>query len=151
MMCENVVCNGLLDKVNIHSVAVGNFVGLSKLHLQDLTSGSAAHTESKEQLDMTDEGFPVVWSEGIVTVTIDYICDHLGVVPNTMKIDTDGNEGKILEGAAKTLLNINLRNIVIEMPKDEAKRNYCYNALESAGFHLEWSDKDNTINEIWVK
>lgn len=148
---DNIVCNDLLTRTKIYSVGISNFVGLSELHLQDFTTGSACHTESKNPLSMTVEGYPVIWSEGIVSVTLDYICEQLGVIPNTMKIDTDGTEDKILDGAMNTLSNIMLRSLVIEIPDDEIKKERCYKVLKSAGFYSAWSDINKTRNEIWVK
>ncbi len=149
---ENIICNDLKTKTKIYSVGISNFVGLSMLHLQDISTGSAAHTENKKLINMTDEGYPVVWSEGIASVTLDYLCEQLGVVPDSMKIDTDGNEDKILEGGIKTLSNTRLRSLVIEIPhEDTRKSQYCYKLLESAGFSPAWSDKKNTRNEIWER
>lgn len=149
---ENIICNDLKNKTKIYSVAISNFNGLSMLHLQDITNGAAAHTESTKHIDKTDEGYPVVWSEGVVSVTLDYLCEQLGVVPNAMKIDTDGNEDKILEGAVKILANNNLRSIVIEIPhEDQGKSNSCYKMLKTAGFSQLWADKGRTRNEIWAR
>ena len=149
---ENIICNDLMSRTKICSVAVSNFVGLSMLHLQDILTGSAAHTESKKPINMTDEGYPVLWSEGIFSATLDYLCEQLGIIPNTMKIDTDGNEDKVLEGGIKTLSNPVLRSLVIEMPHEDAEKSrYCYKLLESAGLRLEWSDRKKTRNEIWVR
>lgn len=149
---ENIIFNDLMTRTTIYSAAVSNLIGFSMLHLQDITAGSAAHTESKNPINKTDEGYPVVWSEGIVLVTLDYICEQLGIIPNSMKIDTDGNENKILEGASKTLSNTNLRSLVIEIPTEDAKKSdYCYKMLEYAGLSLAWSDRGKTRNEIWVR
>ncbi len=148
---ENIIRNDLTDKLKIHSVAIGNFVGMSSLHLQDLTSGAAAHSENKEKIEKTEEGFQVVWSEGIVSVTLDYLCDQLRVVPNSMKIDTDGNEDKVLEGATDTLANDKLRSMGIEMPRDPDKEEYCSKILTKSGFYKAWSDMDKTRNQIWAK
>lgn len=147
---ENVVANNITNKVNIYSVAIGNFVGLSRLNLQDLTTGSAAHTENKEAIKITEEGYLVVWSEGIVSVSLDYVCQQLNVFPNALKIDTDGNEDKVLEGALRTLSDTRLRSLVIEMPDENEKGKYCCEILSRANFCLDWSDK-KTRNQIWVK
>ncbi|MCR4322393.1 MAG: FkbM family methyltransferase [Candidatus Brocadiaceae bacterium] len=149
---ENIVCNKMMHKANIYSVAISNFIGFSKLHLQDITTGSACHTESRKPINLTHEGYPVVWTEGIVSVTLDYLCEQLGVIPNAIKIDTDGNEDKVLEGAVKTLSNSNLRSLVIEMPhENKGKSDLCYEILKSAGLYLAWSNREKTRNEIWIR
>ena len=148
---ENIICNDLMQRTKIYSVAISNFIGLSMLHLQDTSEGSAAHIESRKPISKTDEGYPVVWSEGITCVTLDYLCEQLGVVPNVMKIDTDGSEDKILEGAVGTLSDTRLRSLVIEIPRENWKKSeYCYKTLEAAGLSLAWSDK-KTRNEIWTR
>lgn len=148
---ENIIYNGLMEKVKIYSVAAGNFNGPSNLHLQDTTAGSAVHTESKESIGLTEEGCPVVWSEGIMSVTLDCICEQLGVIPHVMKIDTDGNEDKVFEGAKGILSNKKLRSLVTEMPQDSKKAQRCRELLAVAGFTLEQSDNEKTRNEIWLK
>jgi len=148
---DNVVCNDLCKRVKIYSVGISNFVGFSRLHLQDLSTGSAAHTESRDSISLTDEGFKVVWSEGIFSVTLDYLCKELDVVPDAIKIDTDGNEDKILEGGAATLSNEKLRSLIIEIPNDDIKSQICHNKLKEAGFELSGYDTEKTRNEIWVR
>jgi len=148
---ENIQHNKLLDRVKIWGVGVSEFIGFSELHLQDMRQGAACHTESREAICFTDEGYKVVWSEGITCASLDYICDQIGVVPNAIKIDTDGNEDKILRGGVKTLANDKLRALVIEMPDEEGKRDYCWRVLESSGFRVAWADKEKTRNEIWVR
>jgi FkbM family methyltransferase len=148
---ENIYHNNLQNRVKIWGIGVSDFFGLSELHIQDMRQGAACHTESKESIDMTDEGYKVIWSEGITCASIDYLCEHIGVVPNIMKIDTDGNEEKILRGGFKTLANDQLRALVIEIPDEEDKRRYCQNVLENSGFKVIWKDEEKTRNQIWAK
>lgn len=148
---ENIVCNALTGKTKIFSVAISDFVGPSSLHIQDFTPGSAVHTENRNPISVTDEGYGVIWAEGIIAVTLDYLCEQLGVIPNAIKIDTDGNEDKVLNGAAKILYNENLRTIILEMPGDDKKVQHCKRVLGLAGFKLDWSDIKKTRNEIWVR
>ncbi|MFH2058517.1 MAG: FkbM family methyltransferase [Pseudomonadota bacterium] len=148
---ENIFYNNLLKKVTPFSVAISDSIGLSKLHIQDFTPGAAVHTESQSDIEITEEGYEVVWAEGIATVTLDYVCEQLDIIPNTIKIDTDGHEDKVLRGAKATLSNQALRSIVIEMPHEDEKTEYCVHLLKQAGFSLVWSDPEKTRNEIWEK
>ncbi|MBF0311678.1 MAG: FkbM family methyltransferase [Magnetococcales bacterium] len=146
LLKENFLANGLADRANIYSVAISDARGLSRLHIQDVTPGAACHSESREGLERTNEGLKVVWAEGVATMTVDALCEELGVVPNAMKIDTDGNEPKILQGAKKTLADPRLRSIAIEMHGEAI----CRPILVENGFKLVWSRPD-TINQMWIR
>ena len=150
LLKQNIIENQLENKIFPYSVAISDAVGISHLYLQDLDEGAAAHTESKDTIDITDEGYKVVGAEGIFTVTLDYIVGELDVVPSCIKMDTDGNELKIIEGAKETLANPQLRALVIEMP-DEEKRDKCAAILNSFGFVPEWVQPELTRNEVWLR
>lgn len=151
LLKENVIANSLLERVRIYSVAVSDFIGLSQLHLQDLSAGAACHSENQNELQVTDEGYRVKWSEGVSSVTLDYVCQQLKVIPNALKIDTDGNEEKILRGAHEVLRNPGLRSLVLEMPMDGQKQSACRKLLQEAGLKLIWSDDAKTRNQIWAR
>ena len=147
---ENVLANGLMDRVRIFSVAAGDQDGLSSLHLHDTTPGAAVHSESLDPIDRTAEGYDVVWAEGIATATIDSICATIEDVPTAIKIDTDGNELKVLSGAVNTLSNPRLRAIAIEMPPPAEDVAQCRDIMSNNGFNLVWSH-ESTRNEIWAR
>ena len=147
---ENIIANGLMDQVNIFAMAVSDIDAISTLHIQDTTPGAAVHSESKADIDTTSEGYKVVWKEGVAAMSLDNIVNQLGVVPNALKIDTDGNEGKILSGATKTLRDDNLHSIVLELPSIEDVANQCTSILEDAGFKLAWS-REGTRNQVWSR
>ncbi len=150
LLKENVIANHVTERVRITSVAVSDFEGLSFLNVQDIAPGAAAHTEHRLAIERTDEGYKVVWQEGIACSTVDALSEHLKVVPNALKIDTDGNEDKILKGAARTLANPLLRSLTLEMPSEDVKMAYCVQTLKNAGFVLTWQRPD-TKNQIWVR
>ena len=151
LLKENVVKNKVVNQVSIYSLGISNFVGISHLYLQDLEEGAATHTESKEKISSTDEGYTVVGSEGIATVTLDYLVENLDVVPDSIKIDTDGNEFKILSGSPKLLANPKFKNLVIEMPYNQENSSLCKEILEANGFKLEWAKRGASSNEVWLK
>ena len=151
LLKENLIANHLIGRVSVYGLAVGDKNGLSRLHVQDLTPGAACHTENQASIDTTEEGYRVQWAEGVSVITLDTLCQDLQVVPNAIKIDTDGNEEKILKGAVDTLRNGCVKSLVIEMPPDVAKSDACRHLLQAAGFSLVRTDFRNTRNEIWTK
>lgn len=151
LLKEGVLRNGVQDRVAVYSIGISDSLGLSQLHLQDTQHGAAAHTESRETISKTDSGFQVVATEGIVIASIDYVCEELGVYPNALKIDTDGNELKILNGAHKTLANPALKSLIIELDCNGPLGESCSAVLQRAGFTRVWANAPTTPNEIWVR
>jgi FkbM family methyltransferase len=152
LLRDNVIRNGLEKQIQIYSLGLSNHCGLTQLHLQDLTPGAALLTESKNVLQVTRTNHKVVAREGIYAMTLDAFCSESGYTPQCIKIDVDGTEIEILEGAVKTLTLPQLRTILIEMPDKQTHREECTRQLTHAGFNLEWADASGSItNQIWCK
>lgn len=152
LLRDNILANGLKDRVDVYAVALGNRAGLSHLHIQDFTPGSALHTESREALDVTRAYTPVVWKEGIYVLPLDEFCQESGIQPNYIKIDVDGTEPEVLEGSIKTLSSSQFRSTLVEMPGEGKDRDICKRRLASAGLRQQWRDPLGiSPNEVWVR
>jgi FkbM family methyltransferase len=147
---QNIIENHLIDQMSAYSIAISDKVGTSKLYIQDTMPGAAIHSESIEKIETTAEGLPVVWSEGIIAYTLDAIVQELNKTPNIIKIDTDGNEAKILRGAPKLLKNTVLRSLILEIPENKQAAEECIELLTKANFMLDWTREDSR-NQIWVR
>ena len=147
---ENIIENKLSKQILSYSLAISDKVGLSKLHLQDFAPGAALHTENKGEIKFSAEGkHPILWAEGISTVTLDYFCEETKRFPNIIKIDTDGNEKKILKGAKTTLKNPALRSIIMEMPENESS--FCESILINSNFKKIDYENSKSRNTIWIR
>ena len=150
LLRDNVIDNRLDDQVSTFSMALGRIHGVSYLHVQDLHPGSALHTVSNDALDTTRTDRPVLAREGIVQMPLDLFCEQIDLEPSCMKIDVDGGERDVLEGARRTLASESFRSLLIEMSDHEADRSSCAALLEQAGLHRVWHDpRGATRNEIW--
>jgi hypothetical protein len=72
-------------------------------------------------------------------------------VPNLIKIDTDGNEKKILLGGQKVLTDERLRAIIIEMPVDVNEATDCHTILNQSGLKIIDYLFTRALNEIWAR
>lgn len=151
LLKDNLLVNGAQDRVTVYSIALGNRTGLSQLHIQDATPGAALHTESNGALDRTRTHKPVIWQEGIYTLTLDAFCQETGLSPHYLKIDVDGTEPEILQGATRTLRSPTLRSLLVEMFGGPHVRETCAQRLQEAGLRRVWEDHDKSENEIWTR
>lgn len=151
LLRDNIVANGLGERVQVYPIALSDHTGLSQLHVQDLTPGAAMHTESTDPLRTTESGERVVWSEGTWAMKLDEFCQQSGLWPNALKIDVDGHEDRVLAGASETLSRKNLRSLLVE-GGDQGLAVGTYELLRRAGFsRADTKHRSAANNEIWVR
>lgn len=150
LLRDNIAANHLQDRITSYALALSAKGGLSYLHVQDLTPGAAMHTEAKETLERTRENQPVVFREGIVGLPLDQFCEELGVIPNCVKIDVDGNEWEIFEGGRMTFSSPTLRTVLLELSEASPRYGDCVRFLADAGF-IQKFRKKNLSNQIWIR
>lgn len=151
LLKDSIMENGLGDRVEVYSLALSNRSGISFLHIQDLTPGSALHTESPEPLTVTRTQRPVIWREGVCAITLDEFCEQTGRQPHCMKIDVDGTELAVLEGGTRTIGSEMFRSLMVEMPEEAQAREGCLQWLLKAGLRCAWRPSSGSCaNELWV-
>jgi hypothetical protein len=126
-------------------------VGITRLFLSSEEPDAVARSISDSELEKTHLGYDVVGREVAISITLDYLAAELGTVPNLNKIDTDGNEKKILSGARVLLSDPRLRAFVIEMPMNLKEAEECRMILSASGFIQSDYPYPRTLNEIWVR
>ena len=147
---DNIIANGLQNRIEVYGVALGERTGLSSLHIQDLTPGAALHTESRESLSTTKTGKAVIYREGIYTLTLDDFCKQTGISPNCLKLDVDGTEPEVLKGALHSLASSTLYSLILEPPAPETARRECEDILRAAGFEPHMREPHrNGSNMVW--
>ena len=144
---KNIILNKAESAIIPYSLALGNVTDLSFLNLQDLTPGSALHTESITNINQTKTNRKIVFKEGISCYKLDDFIQRTKIFPNLIKIDVDGNEINVLEGSKQTLRNKNLKTILIEVDikSDEEK---IQKILHDSNFIFVSSSNEN---QIWSR
>ena len=148
---ENILANAFQEWIKPICAGLNDRVGITRLFLSSEEPGAAVHSISDSELEKTHLGYDVVGREVALSVTLDYLAAELGTVPNLIKIDTDGNEKKILLGGQKVLTDRRLRAIVIEMPVDVNEATVCRTILNQSGLKNIDYPFTRTLNEIWVR
>ena len=128
-LTENVIINGLADRVAPIPVALGSRTALDTLNLRILEAGGARHLLG----DATEDS---VHAQPVLNYRLDDLVQVLGLPgPTHIKLDVDGNELDVLDGAPRILASAELRSLLCELDHDVAERIETY--LGKQGFALK--------------
>jgi FkbM family methyltransferase len=156
LLAKNIYVNKLQKKVRVIPNPLSNRERIEDFALSSINEGDAHST------------FGVSYNENGKPYKKDFYYKTLGLsidkmvklkllpeLPAILKIDVDGIEHLILQGAQKTIKNSKCKTILIEVnPTFKLQKNEIYRILTKCGFYL--SNEDNrsklkTYNQIWLK
>jgi len=162
LLAKNIHLNNLQSKINIISNPLNNVSSISNFNLSNLDEGGAL---SSFGVDHGHDGKPleILLSYGTLGLGLDFMIENhlLLEIPSLIKIDVDGIEHLILEGAKKTLSDVRCRSVLIEVNENfKIQSNLVREILTGSGFTLlqklhssmfEDTKFSNTYNQIWIK
>jgi FkbM family methyltransferase len=135
-LCRNLALNNCQDAVFPLSVALSGRTTIGQFNYHDLVPGSALHTFG-EAVDYTGQTFTPVFEQTMLSYRLDDLIDQFKIPkPTHIKIDVDGIEKAVLEGAQKTLLNPSLRTVIVELEAGQGEREIT-ELLVNSGFKLD--------------
>lgn len=152
-LSRNIMLNDLGDKITNLKVALSNFDGFDRLehHKAVLAGNSGASLNTGEYFDKDSL---ITLIETVPVFQLDSILTKFYFKPTMIKIDTDGNEVAILEGARTTLKNLNLVTVLVEV-SSEAEEVLVSDFLLPFGFVLlsghKKTGKGYMKNDIFVR
>ncbi len=116
LLSKNIEINALDLFIEAYNIAFTNTTGLGIFYMSDTELGSAGHNFG---VDGNDTRVAL----GTIGYTIDYFIEQFKPpFPQYIKIDVDGIEDRIIEGASETLKDSRLESILIEV--DTSKSYY---------------------------
>jgi len=134
-LCRNLILNRCHEIVIPLSVALSDTTRIDAFNYHDLLAGGSLHTFG-EAVDHKGERFEPVLKQPVLGYRTDDLIDQFKLpVPNHIKIDVDGIEFSVLRGAERTLSNVELRSIVVELEEGESEAQIS-DFLVSKGFQL---------------
>jgi FkbM family methyltransferase len=131
-LCANILTNDAVDQITPVPVALSNASELTVFNLRTLEPGGARHTLG----DAPSKEGPTLYPQPAMTFRLDDLVERFRLPPpNHIKLDVDGGELAVLEGASKTLALPGLRSMLIEV--STSMSNEVTQALEPLGLRLE--------------
>lgn len=98
VLVENIYLNGITPKVQVFKMGVSNFDGEDILHTVRDDGGKGVSLVGGKPAWHKD-----VVDSSIEVTTLDTFCKQRKIVPTAIKIDTEGGEKRVLEGARETI------------------------------------------------
>jgi FkbM family methyltransferase len=149
-LSSNIILNNLSDKITPINLALHEKTELSKLNHWDAYSlGEAGSSGHQINTAITEAGitFEPLATSYVLAITLDDFCKNYKTIPTAIKIDVDGNELSILNGAKEILNSSYLKTALIEVNREneaDVDRIMLY-----AGFSKSTSNEHNNI--IYIK
>lgn len=139
VLSRNIELNGFGDRVTAYCVALSGATELGVLNMASSAMGSALSQfghmgeMSRYCADDTDS-----CTHGMIGFSMDdFINQFHPLFPNHLKLDVDGLEWAILQGARNTLRDPRLRSLMVELTlSDKNERDMAVMLLEGSGFRL---------------
>ena len=133
---RNIVLNDLVDVIVAYPIAISNRTAVDTFYSKTFSVGASLHALGRE-ITQGEIAFKPQNRQGTVSSSLDELTERFSLpVPNHIKVDVDGIEDLIVEGAAGLFQKPELKTVLIEvfMHGDIADR--IRKGFERGGFTL---------------
>ena len=112
-LSANIALNGLAGVVTPMPVALSDRTGMDVFNLRDMEPGGARHALGG---NLAPEDGPTVFAQPVMVFRLDDLVERFRLPPpNHVKLDVDGGELAVLNGASRTLASPELRSVLVEV------------------------------------
>ena len=134
LLTKNILYNNLSERMTAWPVAISDEQKFSLLNLWGFRAGNSHHFfDESLNFKLEKENFPFV--QGAVSTTIDSLVEaQIIPIPDHIKIDVDGIEDKVVNGAWDTLSHQGVQSILIELNTNLEQHRLIPSKLKDIGF-----------------
>ena len=156
---SSLIDNIYLNKSNIMPYCIGlsNAENLKHINLVSTIAGDSQHNLDEKSKIYSRK---YLYKQGIFSTSIDSLIERFNFpIPNHIKIDVDGHEKQIIQGAQKTLRSKKIKSLMIEInfkDKDEVQSitrilNNCKFKIQNKSKRIYSNKKIKAQNFYFVK
>ncbi|MEQ8395056.1 FkbM family methyltransferase [Thalassobaculum sp.] len=147
LLCANIFDNRISDRVRAYCLGLSDKAGLSEIMLTSPDPGTSGHQVMNA---MTDTIVPHTrqYPQGAVTRTLDQLVFEDGLpCPTVIKIDVDGLEPAIVDGAARVLADPTVRSLLVEFNLRDALHLKTIERISALGFVKNEATHQNVLKK----
>ncbi len=147
---QQIHLNGLSGNVQAYCIGLSDVSGVERLYIKDLHAGNVFNTVGESANQFGE--FSAAFEQGIMSYSVDDFIDFAKIQPpEHVKLDVDGIEAKILDGAEKTFSGI--KTLLIEVEGDENRQGELRDKITSFGLvdKTDSFDTKSTRNCLFVR
>jgi len=157
---DNIQLNAF-DQIIPLNIAVSDAEREVPFHILSDDPGSSG-SQIEEPVAESGELFKPIEKEMIHCTTVDRLCDRFNVVCDYLKIDIDGREWQVLQGAEKAL-QTSIKSVLVELNPRQVSLDAVHDWMGGKGFELDETlqslpnhsnhrrDPKGPLNFIYVK
>jgi FkbM family methyltransferase len=147
LLNRNIHINGLQDKMTALNIAAGDRTRISHLYLSRFEAAGALHNFDRP-VDYNQQPFAPAFKQGVMGARLDDLIDHFELPrPTHLKIDVDGAERAVIDGATKLLHDPGLRSVLIELNEMLEADREIVAILEGCGFRVRSKLRSPLLSE----
>lgn len=150
ILSRNISINNLENKIKINQFPLSNIKNKYLLFNEsNFIEGIGCHTFGKTK-DFEGKNFNPLNKYKIFGTSINFLIDNQVLeIPNYIKIDVDGIENLILEGASKYLKNKKIKSISIEINKNYKKMcEQIFKIMNENNFNLKHKKRSKLVENF---
>jgi len=151
-LCGNIVLNGCESIIIPVPIALGSANGLGTFAYRTLDPGQSRHQFRQDAWNAEQADTRKRYLQPVFSMTLDSVIQTFTLPqPHHIKVDVDGGEIDVLQGARETLSSPMLQSILIEI--DDTQTEPVVALLDQCGFALDRTHKGkhrkDTASRVW--
>lgn len=137
LLNRNVYLNKLSHKILALNIGMSDHDGIETLFIPVFQAGGALNNMG-ESINFKKEKFDSDFQQSVLSFSIDsFLRTHSELFPTHLKIDVDGIERKIIDGAENTLKDSRLKELIIELNTNLQEDMEILEILKASGFEMK--------------
>jgi FkbM family methyltransferase len=135
LLSKNIRINQIANLIEGYCIGLANESKFSKLYMHDMRIGGSNHS-AMNALDHKLQPKSYTFAQGTYITTLDAFSQSLDMLPTALKIDVDGIEQLVVQGAMETIRR-SIESVCIELNESIQQHQEVITTLQELGFHYE--------------